>query len=73
MFGRTPRLPIDLVFGIKKGNQAKSYPSYVESLKDRLQKAYQTVSQNVEKAQKHQKSQYDRKVRGAVLSEVIEF
>ena len=31
MFGRTPRLPIDLVFGIKKGNQAKSYPSYVES------------------------------------------
>jgi hypothetical protein len=45
MFGRQPRLPIDIVFGLERNpNSTKSHMAYVADLKQRLQEAYQKAS-----------------------------
>lgn len=44
MFGREPRLPIDVAFGVNHVNSgSKSYPAYIASLRDRLCFAYEKV------------------------------
>lgn len=59
MFGRHPRLPVDLVLGINRDDQEKqSYPEFVRSLKKRLQFAYDVASERVAD---------DLKGRGAVV------
>ena len=39
MFGRGPRLPVDVAFGLDTGNR-KSKTRYIEELRGRLQKSY---------------------------------
>lgn len=39
MFGRNPRLPIDVVFGLRKDDFEPS-TNYIKELKERLSKAY---------------------------------
>ena len=65
MFGRHPRLPIDLAFGISK-DRKQSVGSYVKNLRDRLTHADQLASEASRNAQVRQKEGYDIKVRGAV-------
>lgn len=67
LFGREPRLPIDLVFGLEKGQNSKSYSSYISDLKQRLRDAYRVTTKVADKARKKQKMVYDAKIRGAVL------
>ena len=63
MFGREPRLPVDIAFGI--GDQEKkSLPKYVEELRKRMKDAYELAFQAAEKARKKQGKYYDLKVRG---------
>uniref|UniRef100_A0A8C7YJX3 Gypsy retrotransposon integrase-like protein 1 n=1 Tax=Oryzias sinensis TaxID=183150 RepID=A0A8C7YJX3_9TELE len=51
MFGRSPRLPIDLAFGLPvQNNNSKSHSQYVENLRSRLQQSYQLASKNAEKS-----------------------
>ena len=40
MFGREPKLPVDIAFGLENGNQT-SKTRYIEDMKGRLQKSYQ--------------------------------
>lgn len=68
MFGRNPRLPVDLAFGVDTGKPAISLTAYVESLRQRLARAYEIAAASSEKAKARQKDRYDTRVRGAFLT-----
>jgi len=68
MFGRHPRLPVDLAFGLDiEPSKPKSILKYTKSLQDRLQQAYELASEKASQAQARQKKHYDQKARAAVL------
>ena len=69
MFGRNPRLPVDLAFGLCKDGKEVAYSEYVGELKERLENAYGRARRQVEHLQSMSKGRYDNKVRGASLSE----
>ncbi len=68
MFGRHPRLPVDIVFGLAdKTGDTKGYSQYVKQFKDRMKHAYDLASSSMQRAKSHQKVYYDSRVRGAVI------
>ena len=67
MFGRNPRLPVDLVFRRKEENNEESYPDYIKGLKGQLEYAYSLAAANVAKSQEDQQASYNQKVRGTSL------
>ena len=65
MFGRHPRLPIDVEFGLHKPNCSKS--RYIQKLRRRLNYAHKKASKySSEQAQKY-KTSYDKSVKGPQL------
>ena len=64
MFGRHPRLPIDLAFGLNR-NSEQPTRQYIKELRDRLSRAYRLAAEEAEQSQLKQKENYDTKVRGA--------
>lgn len=63
MFGREPRLPIDICFGISpQGYNHKTHSQYVRDLKKRLKHAYELASKNAEKRMLLNKRRWDAKV-----------
>jgi hypothetical protein len=66
MFGRHPRLPIDVAFGINKESK-QPIGTYVKNLRDRLTRVYQLATEASRNAQVRQKEGYDIKVRGATI------
>jgi transposase InsO family protein len=66
MFGRHPRLPIDLAFGINKDSK-QPVGSYVKNLRDSSTHAYQLATEASRNAQVRQKEGYDIKGRGATI------
>ncbi|XP_021345668.1 uncharacterized protein LOC110445400 [Mizuhopecten yessoensis] len=67
MFGREPRLPIDLAFGLERGNSHESLPVYIKELRDRMKESFRIASEAAKNAQHRQKVNYDKKVRGATV------
>lgn len=67
MFGRHPRLPVDIAFGLDDTGRKEPSTKYAEAMKERLQKAYDTAAQSVRTAQGRQKRGYDKRARGAIL------
>ena len=68
MFGRKPRLPIDLILGIPEaGGEEVGYTRFVSDLKDRLQESYRLASTAANKARSRQKKYYDVRVRSSML------
>ena len=68
MFGRQPRLAVDIVLGLSNMNsEEKDYCKYVNELKMKLKKSYELASSKCKSAQKHQKDNYDLKTRGAIV------
>ena len=65
IFGRHPRLPIDVALGIHPVDEAKSQglPLFVENLRT----AYDIASMHAEKASKRYKKVYDAKIRESIL------
>ena len=63
MFGRQPRLPIDLTYG-SMPTKKQYVLEYVKTLNSSLEEAYQNVKHNVTGIQDRQKEQYDKTVRG---------
>ena len=64
MFGRKPRLPIDLVFGTCSAElRGNTSHKYVKDLEHRLKWAYKTANQIIAKEQDKMKRNYDRRVR----------
>ncbi|XP_041369850.1 uncharacterized protein LOC121383818 [Gigantopelta aegis] len=68
MFGREPRIPIDLAFGLDmEPNKSKSVRAYNTELRERLKHAFDLASTTVKKSQERQKLYYDQKASAAVL------
>ncbi len=67
MFGREPRLPVDVALGNEHLQTEKSYGKFVESLREKLNEAYQIATAEADKASRHQKKMYDRRARDVVL------
>ncbi|KAK3089987.1 hypothetical protein FSP39_008245 [Pinctada imbricata] len=69
MFGREPKLPVDIVFGLETEKNSQNQPKtkYVESFQKKLKKSYDIVQVSTAKAKERQKIHYDSKTRGAVL------
>ena len=55
MFGRTPRLSIDIAFGLEVEGKKEPSTKYVKTMKERLKKAYELASGATRTAQERQK------------------
>ena len=71
MFGRHPRLPIDVEFGLPKSNcgDISSKSRYVQKLRRRLNYAYQKATKVVNQQANKYKSSYDKSIKGPQLQE----
>ena len=70
MFGRRPRLPVDIAFGLPvQGGASKSHSQYVKNLKTHLEESYQIVVKNSAKVAERNKKRFDRVVRESTLQE----
>ncbi|XP_073669762.1 uncharacterized protein [Paramisgurnus dabryanus] len=68
MFGRQPRLPVDLAFGLPvKEEQQKSHSQYVKHLKSRLEESYKIATRSAAKVAKKNKTRFDKRVAPSAL------
>ena len=71
MFGRHPRLPIDVEFGLPKSNSGdnSSKSRYVQKLRRRLNYAFQKATKVANQQANKYKSSYDKSLKGPQLQE----
>ncbi len=70
MFGRQPRLPVDLIFNTTVSqDNPKFHSQYVQSLKTHLQESYKLAQKNAAKSAERNKVRFDRKVTESSLEE----
>ena len=67
IFGRSPRLPVDFVFGLNENQIGGSHQHYARKWSESMQEAYHMVGQNAQKAGRKGKIQHDRCVSNVVL------
>ena len=63
MFGRVPRLPVDMFLGL-----STDYNTSVSSIQERLEAAYKSANEAAKLAKKHQAKGYNTKIRGHKLN-----
>ena len=72
MFGRSPRLPIDSVFGIEpnEGDQKMqvSYAKYVQEWEQSMNQAFEIANRNAGNSRDRNKMYYDKKVHGVDIN-----
>ena len=71
LFGRSPRLPVDVAFGLKTtedGKAAVSHQEYAEKWRTQMEQAYQLASQNMKRTADRRKQYYDQRARSTILS-----
>ena len=71
MFGRHPRLPIDVEFGLPKSNSGdnSSKSRYVQKLRRRLNYAFQKANKIANQQAHKYKTSYDKSIKGPQLQE----
>lgn len=68
MFGRVPRLPVDIVFkSVLHDPVVTDFSSYSKTLLSYLAEAVKIAQQHTTKEQEHQARQYNRRVKGVAL------
>ncbi|KAJ8031682.1 hypothetical protein HOLleu_24948 [Holothuria leucospilota] len=68
MFGRHPRLPVDLFLGVEDSQEGqRSEDDYVADLRDRLDYAYKVATDHAQKQSQGNKDLYDKRVREMLL------
>lgn len=68
LFGRQPRLPVDLAFDdLAFDDQPLSHSQYVHGLKNRLKESYKLCSANAKKCAERNKVRFDKKVTDSSL------
>lgn len=69
MFGRVPRLPVDLMFEpVLDDPDVVDYDSYVQSLISCLKSAMEIAQRHSSTEQQHQARQYNKRIKGTYLS-----
>lgn len=69
LFGRSPRLPVDLLFGLTPETGTADHKEYMRKWKAQMQEAYDITAENAKKSSERNKRNYDNKVRSSVLHE----
>lgn len=67
LYGRHPRLPIDLLFGLEESTGTVSQQEYLKRWKEQMREAYEISRENMEKAGGRNKKYYDKKLRSTTL------
>ncbi|KAI2647161.1 Retrovirus-related Pol polyprotein [Labeo rohita] len=67
MYGRHPRLPVDLLFGLSTANEPCEYSEYVQTLRECMTYAYGEADRMSRHAKGLQKKHYDKKVKSNVF------
>ncbi|KAK7907779.1 hypothetical protein WMY93_016391 [Mugilogobius chulae] len=67
LFGRTPRLPVDILFNLPSPEQQVSYEEYVQKWQSQMREAYQIASKAAQKEASRGKHYYDKKTHGVQL------
>ena len=69
LYGRHPRLPIDVAFGLRRGSPGpfSAQSEYVKQLNIRMQWAFRKAAAQMEKEATRAKKRYDLKTRGVSL------
>ena len=67
LYGRQPRLPVDLLFSLVKAEGPTEYQSYVSKWKQCMQEAYRIAGANAKKRMDRGKKYYDQKAKNVVL------
>ena len=62
LFGGSPRLLVDLLFGLSRKEIGMNHSEYTEKWKVAMKEAYELARQNISKSAGDAKKQYDRKV-----------
>lgn len=65
VFGRQPRPPVDLAFGIPVDALPLSHTQYVQGLTNRLKESYELSSRNAKKSAERNKTRFDQRVTGS--------
>lgn len=68
MFGRHPRLPVDLIFGSSTTSEPCEYSEYVQTLHDCLSQAYAQANETSRHSKEQQKKYYDKKAKCQAFS-----
>ena len=70
LFGREPKLPIDVAFGLNRNHSKdKTYSDYIADLQNKIKDVFDIVNRNANKSRDKQKAYYDLKARAARLLE----
>ena len=67
LFGRHPRLSIDLMFQIEEPGQSQTYSQYAANWEKAMREAYSLAQQNSKKSTEKSKRLYDRKTHSTLL------
>ena len=68
LFGREPKLPIDVAFGLNRNDSKdKTYSDYIADLQNKIKDVFDIVNRNANKSRDKQKAYYDLKTRAARL------
>ena len=70
LFGRSPRLPIDVAFGLQNaedGVAANTPEDYAQKWQERMRQAYDIASRHIEQAAAQRKRRYDTRATSAPL------
>lgn len=68
MFGRQPRLPVDIAFGLPVTNkQTLSHSHYVKTLKSHLKESYEVATKNSRQVAEKNKRRFDKVIRESTL------
>ena len=67
LFGRHPRLPIDMIFNIGQSSSVHNYNEYIEHWKNAMEEAYMIANRRSFSAGERNKSRYDLKAKSIDL------
>ena len=67
LFGREPRMALDLLLPPSNADPVPTYSAYIADLRKRMQHAQKVVEERIRKAGEASKAWYRKKVRGATL------